>query len=93
MCRQIYQKTNTAHLIAISGLHIGLAMLLGYGLARLLQFFLPTRYLTPTLPILCGLLFALLYSQLAGMAIPTLRAMVALAILYAIQGLRLYWTP
>ena len=90
---QIYQKTNTAHLIAISGLHIGLAMLLGYGLARLLQFFLPTRYLTPTLPILCGLLFALLYSQLAGMAIPTLRAMIALVILYVIQGLRLYWTP
>jgi len=30
----IYQQTNTAHLIAISGLHIGLAMGIGFYLAR-----------------------------------------------------------
>ncbi|WP_109078831.1 DNA internalization-related competence protein ComEC/Rec2 [Aggregatibacter kilianii] len=89
---QIYQKTNTAHLIAISGLHIGLAMMLGFALARLLQFALPTRYISPTFPILCGLIFALLYSQLAGLAIPTFRAVIALTMLYAIQHLRLYWT-
>ena len=89
---QIYQKTNTAHLIAISGLHIGLAMMLGFALARLLQFTFPTHYITPTFPILCGLILALLYSQLAGLAIPTLRAMIALALLYAIQHLRLHWT-
>ena len=89
---QIYQKTNTAHLIAISGLHIGLAMMLGFALARLLQFTFPTHYITPTFPIFCGLMLALLYSQLAGLAIPTLRAMIALALLYAIQHLRLHWT-
>ena len=32
----IYQQTNTAHLIAISGLHIGLAMGIGFFFARLL---------------------------------------------------------
>nr|WP_311463229.1 DNA internalization-related competence protein ComEC/Rec2 [uncultured Aggregatibacter sp.] len=89
---QIYQKTNTAHLIAISGLHIGLAMMLGFVLARLLQFTFPTHYITPTFPIFCGLMLALLYSQLAGLAIPTLRAIIALALLYAIQHLRLHWT-
>ena len=89
---QIYQKTNTAHLIAISGLHIGLAMMLGFALARLLQFTFPTHYITPTFPIFCGLMLALLYSQLAGLAIPTLRAMIALALLYTIQHLRLHWT-
>ena len=89
---QIYQKTNTAHLIAISGLHIGLAMMLGFALARLLQFTFPTHYITPTFPIFCGMILALLYSQLAGLAIPTLRAMIALALLYAIQHLRLHWT-
>ena len=89
---QIYQKTNTAHLIAISGLHIGLAMMLGFALARLLQFTFPTHYITPTFPIFCGIILALLYSQLAGLAIPTLRAMIALALLYAIQHLRLHWT-
>lgn len=89
---QIYQKTNTVHLIAISGLHIGLAMMLGFALARLLQFTFPTHYITPTFPIFCGLMLALLYSQLAGLAIPTLRAIIALALLYAIQHLRLHWT-
>ena len=89
---QIYQKTNTAHLIAISGLHIGLAMMLGFALARLLQFTFPTHYITPTFPIFCGLMLALLYSQLAGLAIPTLRAIIALALLYTIQHLRLHWT-
>ena len=89
---QIYQKTNTAHLIAISGLHIGLAMMLGFALARLLQFTFPTHYITPTFPIFCGLMLALLYSQLAGLEIPTLRAIIALALLYAIQHLRLHWT-
>ena len=89
---QIYQKTNTAHLIAISGLHIGLAMMLGFALARLLQFTFPTHYITPTFPIFCGFMLALLYSQLAGLAIPTLRAIIALALLYAIQHLRLHWT-
>ena len=89
---QIYQKTNTAHLIAISGLHIGLAMMLGFALARLLQFTFPTHYITPTFPIFCSLMLALLYSQLAGLAIPTLRAIIALALLYTIQHLRLHWT-
>ena len=89
---QIYQKTNTAHLIAISGLHIGLAMMLGFALARLLQFTFPTHYITPTFPIFCGMILALLYSQLAGLAIPTLRAIIALALLYTIQYLRLHWT-
>ena len=89
---QIYQKTNTAHLIAISGLHIGLAMMLGFALARLLQFTFPTHYITPTFPIFCGFMLALLYSQLAGLAIPTLRAIIALALLYAIQHLSLHWT-
>ena len=89
---QIYQKTNTAHLIAISGLHIGLAMMLGFALARLVQFTFPTHYITPTFPIFCGFMLALLYSQLAGLAIPTLRAIIALALLYAIQHLRLHWT-
>ena len=89
---QIYQKTNTAHLIAISGLHIGLAMMLGFALARLVQFTFPTHYITPTFPIFCGMMLALLYSQLAGLAIPTLRAIIALALLYTIQYLRLHWT-
>ncbi|WP_116631518.1 DNA internalization-related competence protein ComEC/Rec2 [Pasteurella langaaensis] len=75
---QVYQKTNTAHLIAISGLHIGLAMLLGFGLARLVQITLPTTWISPYFPLFCGVAFALLYAQLAGFAMPTFRAILAL---------------
>ncbi|MFZ7255724.1 DNA internalization-related competence protein ComEC/Rec2 [Avibacterium avium] len=90
---QIYQKTNTAHLIAISGLHIGLAMLLGFALARAAQFFLPTHRIGAILPLLCGAFIALIYAQLAGFSIPTLRALLALGLLCLIRVLRCYYTP
>lgn len=88
---QIYQQTNTAHLIAISGLHIGLAMMFGFGFARALQFCFPTTWITPTFPITIGLCLAVIYAYFAGFAIPTLRAILALLIIYAIQWQRLYW--
>ncbi|MFZ7233515.1 DNA internalization-related competence protein ComEC/Rec2 [Avibacterium avium] len=90
---QIYQKTNTAHLIAISGLHIGLAMLLGFALARAAQFFLPTHRIGVILPLLYGAFIALIYAQLAGFSIPTLRALLALGLLCLIRVLRCYYTP
>ncbi|MFZ7274373.1 DNA internalization-related competence protein ComEC/Rec2 [Avibacterium avium] len=89
---QIYQKTNTAHLIAISGLHIGLAMLLGFAIARAVQFFLPTHRIGAILPLLCGAFIALIYAQLAGFSIPTLRALLALGLLCLIRVLRCYYT-
>ena len=55
----IYQQTNTAHLIAISGLHIGLAMGIGFFFARLLQILLPTRFISPWFPLCFGVLIAL----------------------------------
>lgn len=90
---QIYQKTNTAHLIAISGLHIGLAMLFGFMLTRLGQILLPTALITPFLPILGGLALALIYAQLAGLAIPTFRAISALFLLYLLRLRRIYYSP
>ncbi|QLB13323.1 competence protein ComEC [Bisgaardia hudsonensis] len=87
---QAYQKTNTAHLIAISGLHIGLAMLIGFSLARLGQFFLPTNKITPLLPIITGLVFASFYAYLAGFSIPTLRGILALILIYCFHLWRLY---
>lgn len=77
---QTYQKTNTAHVIAISGLHIGLAMGIGYFFIRLIQFLLPLKWVTPTLPIIVGLLFAWFYAELAGFSIPTSRAFFALTV-------------
>nr|WP_279573726.1 DNA internalization-related competence protein ComEC/Rec2 [Volucribacter amazonae] len=90
---QMYQQTNTAHLIAISGLHIGIAMGIGFLVGRLLQFVLPTRYINGIFPFIVGFMVALLYAQLAGFSIPTLRAIIALAVLLFFRWRRGYCVP
>lgn len=90
---QIYQQTNTAHLIAISGLHIGLAMGMGFLLVRGAQIFLPTRFISPLLPLICGAIFALGYAYLAGFSVPTFRAVVALILVLSLQIRRRYYSP
>lgn len=89
----IYQKTNTAHLIAISGLHIGLAMFLGFGIARVIQFVFPLKWITPLFPILVGIALAVVYTELAGFAIPTFRAIVSLLLITLVKLQRGYYTP
>ena len=89
----IYQQTNTAHLIAISGLHIGLAMGIGFFFARLLQLALPTRFISPWFPLCFGVLIALGDAYLAGFSLPTFRAMMALLFIAILQFSRRYYTP
>ena len=89
----IYQQTNTAHLIAISGSHIGLAIGIGFFFARLLQFVLPTRFISPWFPLCFGVLIALGYAYLAGFSLPTFRAMMALLFIAILQFSRRYYTP
>lgn len=76
---QVLRETGTSHLLAISGLHIGLAAALGFFLFRwgwCLSLFtlrlLPARQAGA----LGGFGFALFYALLAGMAIPTQRALI-----------------
>lgn len=94
---RVLQSTGTVHLMAISGLHIGLAAFWGYwvgaGLARLLAFLLPgagTAWLR-FLPTLLSCLAAFGYAALAGFAIPTVRALIACLLANAclLAGLRL----
>ncbi|MFC0322368.1 DNA internalization-related competence protein ComEC/Rec2 [Gallibacterium melopsittaci] len=87
---QLFQQTGTAHLIAISGLHIGLVMLLGVMIGRGMQYLLPTRWITPTLPLLGGLVLATIYSYLADFSIPTIRALLALSLLLLLRLQRSY---
>jgi len=83
--RQLLQATGTSHLIAISGLHIGLAATFGYLLALALG-----KLLAPVIPWrahIVGFIGAALaawgYSALAGFSLPTQRALAMLLLLYA----------
>ena len=88
----IYQQTNTAHLIAISGLHIGLAMGIGFYLVRVVQVFFPTRFIHPYFPLVFGVLFALIYTYLAGFSVPTFRAISALVFVFFVQIMRRHYS-
>lgn len=95
----LFQQTATAHLIAISGLHIGLAMWFGFWLAKGGQWLLlkmrkwqavAFSYLFPRLS---GLFFACTYSYLAGFSAPTLRALLAITLVLICQFGRRHYTP
>lgn len=72
------------HLLAISGLHIGLMALLGAGVGRILSrlFWIVTfkRVCFLRLTPVCAFVFAFVYSALAGFSIPTMRALLAVSI-------------
>ena len=88
---QVYQQTNTAHLIAISGLHIGLVFLFGFYLMRIGQYFFPIL-LRAGWADWVGLFFAFIYAYLAGFSIPTMRALWALVLIVVIRSRRLCLT-
>ena len=73
-------RTGTNHLVAISGLHIGLAAAFGFWLVRRL---VPTGYMKQIpaqhTAMLAGLAVALVYAMLAGLSIPTQRALLMLS--------------
>ena len=96
--RRLLMVTGTAHLLAISGLHVGLAAAGGMWLSRILLWFLPISKmggLTLLVSIAGGLLSAGCYAALAGFGTPTLRsvlmlftAMTAVLLCRAIHPLR-----
>ena len=81
--RRVLQETGTAHLIAISGLHIGLVAGLFYLLGRLgWQLGLHRlRINRIECSAIISLLAATLYATLAGFSLPTVRALVMLAVI------------
>lgn len=75
----VLRQTGTSHLMAISGLHIGLAAAIGFFLFRW-GWSLSTTALqwlsARQAGAVGGLLFALFYALLAGMSVPTQRALI-----------------
>lgn len=74
------KKTGTAHLLAISGMHIAMAALFGALFARGLQFFFPINCIGQGFPLIISWFSAIFYMWLSGGSAPTLRATVALTL-------------
>ncbi|MFK7885996.1 MAG: DNA internalization-related competence protein ComEC/Rec2 [Gammaproteobacteria bacterium] len=80
--REVMRDTGTAHLMAISGLHVGLLAGFGLGVGRfflapLLRAVGGTRW-AMFAPWAAALLCATFYAALAGFALPTVRALIML---------------
>ena len=80
---QVFRATGTSHLMAISGLHIGLIAGLGFFVSRWLWAGPGNTVLklpAPKAGAIGGLLLGITYAALAGFTIPTQRALVMLTI-------------
>ncbi|WP_348767800.1 DNA internalization-related competence protein ComEC/Rec2 [uncultured Salinisphaera sp.] len=85
----VLRATGTSHLVAISGLHIGLVAGWLFALARWLALRFAPRSPVPWLAGGVGLAGALFYALLAGFALPTQRALVMVAAgLFALVAMR-----
>lgn len=99
---QLFQQTATAHLIAISGLHIALAFGIGFWFAKgclgglgwlFARLKWPQAVRNPHFfAIFIGFLTACLYSFLAGFAIPTTRALIAISFVLTCRLARRHYT-
>jgi competence protein ComEC len=76
--RRLLQQTGTSHLMAISGLHVGIAAGVGGLLGRWGWLLVPLGWIRvrQTAALLGGLGAAVLYAGLAGFGLPTVRALV-----------------
>ncbi|WP_369597238.1 DNA internalization-related competence protein ComEC/Rec2 [Vibrio sp. JPW-9-11-11] len=79
---QQLQQSGLSHLVAISGLHIGIAFSIGWILGLTLMLVFPRL---SWLPVLLGLGLAALYAWLAGFLIPTQRARLMCVLLCIVQ--------
>lgn len=87
---QIFRATGTSHLVAISGLHIGLfAGFIFFIVQRLWPYFGSVALVlaSPRAAALCALLVASFYAALSGFAVPAQRALIMLSIVL----LSIFW--
>lgn len=80
----VFRESGTAHLMAISGLHVGLVAGWMFAMIRGLYHLLPAScFMIPAQRIaaFCAVLAAFFYAWLAGFSVPTQRAVIMIAVL------------
>lgn len=81
---QLLQLSGLSHLLAISGLHVGLAAVFGAWFGRYLGFVLvwwrPLIFHGPVIGLWVGVCFAITYAAVAGFSLATQRALVMLLV-------------
>ncbi len=82
---QRYATTGTSHLMAISGLHVGLAAAATYGVARIALGLMPIFAAPRRAALLTGAATACAYAAVSGLAVPAARA--TLMLLFATAAL------
>ena len=86
---RVLTSTGTSHLMAISGLHIGLASLFAYALIRrIVPVYMMKRLPAQHLALAGGMLTAFLYALIAGLSVPTQRAVIMLSVLSMMMLIR-----
>ena len=82
--RNLLKQTGTAHLLAISGLHIGMAAFMFYWAGFLFWKIGLWRLRLSRLTVSCGLALtgAILFSAMAGFSLPTVRALIFVVIVF-----------
>jgi len=83
------RNSGLIHLLAISGLHVGMAFALGWWVARGLTFMPWSSWA----PLIGGISLAFCYAWLAGFSLPTQRALLMCAVLAGSTMLGLHFNP
>ncbi|MFC4312129.1 DNA internalization-related competence protein ComEC/Rec2 [Steroidobacter flavus] len=88
---RVFAATGTTHLMAISGLHIGMVAMLAAWAGGCIVRWRRAQPLGLTAmhgQVLAGMAAAVIYSVLAGMSVPTQRTLVMLCIYFGLRGFR-----
>ncbi|MGD8430405.1 MAG: ComEC/Rec2 family competence protein, partial [Ectothiorhodospiraceae bacterium] len=90
-----FRRTGTSHLVAISGLHVGLLAALGFLLGRRLWALLPAAQWWPSQLAGAGTAvgMATAYAALAGFSLPTRRALIMIGVALVAIALRRRLSP
>jgi competence protein ComEC len=96
---KLLQTTGTAHLFAISGLHLGIVSLLFFNLAKTILFLairvMKSNQQSNIAPwaVVASIPFCFLYAYISGSQIPVMRSIIALLFVAYLIFFQLHWRP